>query len=362
MLSSNQAGPINSYKALFLLLAALLACGRAATQNGEVAAGGAYRHSSYDYGIEPAGGQLMPATWRLENFYTDKRGKLVPKEDEVKIGFDLDGDDYPDEFEEFQARDLVFEHQQTAGQISIVAYPESGNDRDKRLEVLMARVLRAYANAGTWSVLITGESEAAVAHNNSVTANVTQQGPATLAKREAYVATFDRVNVDQAKLGGDGRLSTVQLVLVRTGIEHQIKVRKSTRVIEHEKKTTGRVADEVRNFPVMLLALYANQPNLFAENLPDFRDLLNRVRICTDSGFSDPSDSSGKPAAAPTSPPGAFDPAYGAPVGPPPAAPPETAPAPDPSDAGPTKEADAGANEDTATEPASDPTKRPPTE
>lgn len=41
----------------------------------------------------------------------------MPKEDEVKIGFDLDGDDEPDEFEKSQAYDLVFDHQQTAGQI-----------------------------------------------------------------------------------------------------------------------------------------------------------------------------------------------------------------------------------------------------
>ena len=79
----------------------------------------------------------------------------------------------------------------------------------------------------------------------------------------------------------------------------------------------------------MLLALYSNQPNLFAENLPEFRDLLSRVRIGTDSGFSDPSEASGKPASASGSQ-GVFDPAYGAPVGPAPAAPaPEAAPTPE---------------------------------
>lgn len=322
MLSSDQGTQGNSYKALFLLLAALLACGRGAIQNGELAPTGAYRHHLYDYGIEPSQGQLMAETWRLENFYTDKHGKLVPKDDKVKIGFDLEGDDHPDEFESFQANDLVFEHQQTAGYVSIVAYPESGTDRNKRLEVMMARLLRAYANLGVWNVLITGGSQAVAAQKENVTASIKQQGPATLARREAYVATFDRVNVDQAKVGADGRLETVQLVLVRTGIDYEIKTEERQ---QKQKSSAGAAAssvvEHVHKFPVMLLAMYSNQPNLFEENLPDFRDLLNRVRIGTESGFSDQSAAPGNPAPVPVSQPGAFDPEYGAPVGPAPSAP-----------------------------------------
>lgn len=337
MLSSNQGTQGNSYKALLLLLAALLACGGGAIQaSGELVPTGAYRHPVFDYGIEPSQSKLMADTWRLENFYTDKRGKLVRKSDKVEIGFDFEGDDRPDEFKRFEVNDLVFEHQQTAGYISIVAYPESGTDRNKRLEVLMARLLRAYASLGAWRVLMTGNRQAVAAAKENVTASIKQQGPATLAKREAYVATFDRVNVDQAKVGADGRLETVQLVMVRTGIDYEIK----TEERQQKKKSSAgaaasSVVEHVHKFPVMLLAMYSNQPNLFEENLPDFRDLLNRVRIGTESGFSDQSAAPGNPAPVPVSQPGTFDPEYGAPVGPAPSAPaPQETAVPGASEAG----------------------------
>jgi hypothetical protein len=97
-----------------------------------------------------------------------------------------------------------------------------------------------------------------------------REGDSQLAKRVAYEATVDVANIDRIKVDPKAVETRVRLVLVRFPHTYAVKAMESTQ--DHE-------------FPMLLLAGYANNPEDFEAGEKDFEDFLNRIKVTNATGY-----------------------------------------------------------------------------
>lgn len=254
-----------------VLVFALLFVGCAPPVRTVVDASG-YAHKKYDLKVKSLENDLlMPEGWELDSHYWKAkvgRDDLVPKEGDeyvIEYRFDLDGDgEFEFKADEY-AFELRFEHLEHDGVIFLRAIPLSSNQEKKRLNVVLDRYLEQVAGAG-YEVVQLGETHVLI--EKRYAAALVSKEDARVAKREALAARIEVANLDRIKIDPNARKQQVELLLVKTDFSYSLR----THNMEHE-------------FPVLMVAGYANQPAEFEEGLPEFHDFLNRIQISGNSGY-----------------------------------------------------------------------------
>jgi|GEM_PF-2425236 len=263
-----------------------------------------YQHAEYNLKVSALpDGQLLPPNWKLDNLVKRSRKGRVTNDkeaDRTKTWFEdkkgedyettyrLDGDgdgEYETEADE-PAYELKYVHTAHDGEIFLRAVPLSGDESQKRLKVLMARYVEAAAGAG-YRVVPVGQNSSVLIERRYA-ASVTQEGDARLAGNDAYYAHLEIANMDQVKLDPNARRTHVELILRHT-------------TFKYKKKHRGGTGE----YPVLLIAGYANQPEEFEEGRADFLSFLKRLKVNGGSGLKLPTSASKAPVTskAPTAPP-----------------------------------------------------------
>ena len=270
-----------SFSALALVL--LVGCGAgkppAFTPQGYQQPDHKYRISYVDANAQ----RVMSSNWRVDNYFRDLDNELVPKEDDIyetEFEFDLDDDGKPDKTEELAVYDLRFVHLRTAGVVWIRSIPVSQYDGNKALDVFLQNYLDSVAGAG-FEVARFGKITQLT--EKRYAPHLVSSAPATVAGKEALVSVVEIANVDELQISPAARRKRIKIVLIRPGFSYPVTF------------YLGMGASTV-NFPVILVAVYANQPDYFEQNLPDFDSFLGRVEIGGVSGFKE------KPAATTNAP------------------------------------------------------------
>jgi len=305
------------------LFGALLACGG----NDAISPEG-YTHEEYAYRVQATpDGKLMPDSWKLDNFREDESKAKTEGIYVTTYDLDVDGDGDVEETDEAPTYDLRFKHLEDAGVVFLRTVPVSQNRRTTKLRVLMTQFIEQVAGAGYEVVKL--NQAASILVEKRYAAAVVEEGPAKLGGREAYFATIDVANLDQLRVDPNAVRERVQLVILHTGFEYD---------------PVGNPRGH--NFPVIMLAGYANQREDFARGLPEFHDFLARITINGAQGFTLAAPASNAVPAppatpaqpsAPTAPEASTAPgAPPAPAGASPAVPSGTAAAPTPAPAPPT--------------------------
>ena len=263
-----------------------------------------FRHNDYAYRVvAQKDGAFLPESWKLDNYYKGTND-LKPKDGKdwvVEYSLDEDGDGEVDVKVEELVYDLRFEHLVHDGVIFLRTIPISTDMQQKKLSVLMERYIEGIAGAGYEVVSLNSRSQLLV--EKRYAAAVVGKGPTKLAGRDAYVVLLEVANIDQLKIDPNARKERVELVLLHTDFEYQIKS-----VNENVKPSV---------FPVIMFAGYANQPAEFEAGQKEFHEFLGRIEIDQRRGFEPPELGPSKAEPAPEA----------APAENAPATPPEGAPA-----------------------------------
>jgi hypothetical protein len=229
---------------------------------------------------------LLGDAWELDNVYfKDERlkHKMTP-EFVTTHHFDTDGDGAWDTEEKVFVYDLRFKHTKRDGVIFTRSLPIAGELRNKDLRVLAQRYFDSISGAGYEAVVLGGVEEI---KERRYAAEMVDKGPAKLAGRDAYTMTFDVANVDQVKLTPSARHTRVQVAFMRAPFSY----------------VTRSGARQGTEYPILLVAAYANLPDDFASDLPDFESLLGRLQIDEHAGFQRLPQEGGKASApAPAAP------------------------------------------------------------
>lgn len=205
----------------------------------------------------------MSDQWKLDNYYEGTFGYKPKSVGNYVVTYKLDRDgdgDFEHSAEEL-TYDLRFKHLVHDGVIFLRTIPLSQDLKHKKLAVLMDGMVEEMAGAG-YEVVQSNEQTSVLVEKRYAAA-VVEEGEAQLGGLPAHAAILDVANLDQIKVDPNARSGRVQLVLVHTPFEY------------------GSHA-----FPVLLVAGYANQPEDFLAGLPEFHDLLSRVVIGGQHGFS----------------------------------------------------------------------------
>jgi len=279
-----------------VLGAALLACangvgGRGADRDTTKFDEWGFVHAEYAYRIvhrDEANGSvtqgLMDAAWLFDNIYSKDdqlRAKQTP-EYTTKFEMDADGDGNVDFTETALLYDVRFKHRSHDAVIFVRSVPIPSDLAQKDLRVLVQRYIDEVSGAGYEAVQIRGVNKVA---EQRFAAELRDRGPGRVAGQEAYQATFDVANVDQLRVSPTARRTRVRIVFVRTPFMHE---------------SVAERAWKKHQFPVVLVAGYANLPEDFERDLPAFGDLLGRIKIGDAYGYEPgPQESVGVAAAAP---------------------------------------------------------------
>lgn len=268
-----------------------------------------YKHQGYGYRVlNQSGDKLLPPEWQLDNLYWTPTKKLEQKHTPDYLAtfkFDMDGDGATDRDEKGFLYDLRFKHTKRDAVIWLRTLPISTDLREKDLRVLVQRYVDEVSGAGFEAVQLSPNS--IVIREKRYAASVISRGAFTIAKQPAFETTFDVANVDEVAINPNARKTRVRIALVRTPFTYP-----------------KRQLDKVE-FPVLMLAGYANLPEDFSKDEPAFTSVLARIQIGADVGVTPTQLEQVAPVAAP---PAAAPAAAAAPVAPaaaPPAATPPTA-------------------------------------
>lgn len=280
----------SSWPALGLLLFATISgCGSSVPPGTFDARG--YVNGQYEYRVLAGQGGVLGEHWLLDNFYM-RRNRLTPKDADpyqTEFELDVDGDGEGDTTREQPLYDLRYKHKQRDAIIWIRTFPVSQDLREKDLRVLMHRYVDRVAGAGYEAVQIHPNRSGVVERRFAPA--LLDEGAATLAGADAYEATIDVANVDRHQVDEGRREVRVRLVLVRPGFSMDVR-----------SPSTGAPA----SFPVLLVAGYANLPDDFESDLPDFQALLNQISIRDRQGYQGPEQQGEpKPPRETTAPPDA---------------------------------------------------------
>ena len=251
-----------------------------------------YVHHVYRYRVLRVSGAdaskplaLLGDDWELDNVYFQD-GRLkhkVTDEFLTTYRFDTDGDGVTDAYENVFIYDLRFKHRKRDALIFTRSLPISGELRNKDLRVLAQRYFDSISGAGYEAVVLDGVEQV---KEQRYAAEIVDKGPAKLAGRDAYMMTFDVANVDQVKLTPSARHTRVQVAFLRAPFNY----------------VTSSGANAGTAFPVLLVASYANLPDDFATDLPEFEALLGHLQIDGRAGFQRLPVEAGKAAVAPSAP------------------------------------------------------------
>jgi len=228
-----------------------------------------YQSEKPTYRVVKTGETFLGDSWMLDNYFTDRLGRYVPKNEGIyttTFSFDLDGDGKFDDKYDAPTYELRFQHKRHEAFIWLRCIPLSAELRDKDLRVLMKNYVDEVAGAGYEAVQLSG-AHAVVERRYA--AEVVDQSEAKLAGRDAYHATIDVANIDQIKLTPSTRRVRVELVFLRPGTDYELR----TNEFGH-------------TFPALLMIGYANLPDDFVADAPAFRTFLSEIEIDGRRGFS----------------------------------------------------------------------------
>jgi hypothetical protein len=243
-----------------------------------------FLQGEYKYRINGDGEQILGDSWLLDNFHKGMSGKTVPKDGNEYMtifDFDVDGDGDAEAREEGLLYDLRLKHRKRDAVIWARTFPISKDLADKDLRVLMQSYIDEVAGAGYESVQI--HPTRRIVQETRYAAATVERGPARVAGYDAYSATIDVANIDQIKLTPGKYERRVKLVLVKPPFQYRFHGVTQTK---SQKK-----------FPARMLVGYANLPEDFEKDLPDFTKFLERIEIKGKRGFSaQVEETSAKPA------------------------------------------------------------------
>jgi len=228
-----------------------------------------YRSEKPSYRVVKTGENFLGDSWILDNYFTNRLGRYVPKTEgiyETTFSLDLDGDGKFEERRDAPTYDLRFQHKKHDAFIWLRSVPISDERKDKDLRVLMKAYVDEIAGAGYEAVQLSG---AHVVVEKRYAAEVVEQSEAKLADRDAYYAAIDVANIDQIKLTPSTRRVRVELVFVRPGTDYAF-----------------RSSTFTHTFAALLMVGYANFPEDFAADEPAFQTFLSEIEINGRRGFS----------------------------------------------------------------------------
>jgi hypothetical protein len=221
-----------------------------------------YRHLVYPYGVlyeDPAANRVLGPEWLLDNFYGTSRPKPKRGADyEVLYSLDTNGDGEDDKEISEPAFDLRFTHARHAGIIWLRTLPISHSLRDKELRVLSRLYVDSIAGAGFEVTQLS--RQVVVSRERRYAANMIDEAPAKLAGQDTHVVTVDVANVDQVSISPEKRIIRVRIVLARTPFAY-------------------RVGRNKNDFPVLMIAGYANLPEDFERSEKDFDRFLDKIVV-----------------------------------------------------------------------------------
>ena len=246
-----------------LLCAFSIGCGVAA--RGTFGPDG-FSQTVHGYRVNAEAGRVLPPEWQIDNYY-GAPDDLTPKSaPEYMIRYDIDcqGDGLYERSEEQLEYDLRYTHGQRDALIWLRTFPISWRLAQKDLRVLAQAYLDEVAGAGYESVRLRSGQDFVI--EKRYAAELLDKADAALAGLPAYEITFDVANIDQIRLTPRARKRRVRVILARTNFEY-----------DPQEGCSG--------LPVLLLAGYANLPEDFARDLPDFVSFLERIETEGRNGY-----------------------------------------------------------------------------
>lgn len=300
---------------LLCLACGLGGCGRGATG---VFDDKGYQHTVYDYRVNAthvpdpsvANENLLGNDWKLDNFYYDEMHTLVQKRTEPYMAtydFDSNDDGKSDFSQEDFLYDLRFKHLKRDAVIWLRTMPLSSDLKDKELRVLVQRYIDEVSGAGFEAVKLGPTTT--IIREKRFGASIVDRGSFKVAGQDAYETTFDVANVDEVAVNPNARRVRVRIVLVRTPFQY---------TPEPDVWGSNGAASAKPKYAVLMLAGYANLPEDFATDEPEFQRFLEQTVIsgkrgttavalettpnAASPGTKPPAPGGEPPAAAPTAP------------------------------------------------------------
>lgn len=227
-----------------------------------------FHHSRYDYAVRYADAstrRMMPAGWRLDNYRQTSSGLVAKNAGFYKSSFEFDTnrDDRPDSVDTVPTFDLRFDHERTGAVVWLRTIPAPSYDNSQALYMLSRDYLAGVSAVGVELAQFglpgtTGEKQFVV--------QVLETRRAQLAAREALAMTLEVANLSELKSSTKAQRKRVRLVLARAGLTH---------------RTPAGDAE----FPTVLVAGYANQPEFFQQQLSEFHAFLERIVLEERAGY-----------------------------------------------------------------------------
>jgi hypothetical protein len=226
-----------------------------------------FHHSRYDYEVRYADAsaqRIMPAGWRLDNYRQTASGLAAKNTGFYKTSFefDINRDERPDTIDAVPTFDLRFEHKQTGGVVWLRTIPAPTYDGTQALYMLSRDYLAGVSLVG-YELAQFGQQGTGEKH---FVVQVLETRPAQLAALESLAVTIEVANLTELKASASAKRKRVKLVLVRAGLNH-------------------RVPATDADFPTVLVAGYANQPEFFQQHLAEFHAFLERVVLDERAGY-----------------------------------------------------------------------------
>jgi hypothetical protein len=238
-----------------------------ALQSGTFGAQG-FHHSRYAYDVRyaDAGARLMmPPGWRLDNYRQTSSGAVAKSSGFYKSSFEFDTnrDDRPDVVDSVPTFDLRFEHAPTGGIVWLRTIPAPSYESDRALYLLSQDYLAGASAAGFELAQFGARGTNA---EKQFVVQTLETKPARLAECEALALTIEIASRSELQSSTNAQRRRVKLVLVRAGLSH-------------------RVPASDAEFPTVLVAGYANQPEFFQQHLSEFHGFLERVVLEERAGY-----------------------------------------------------------------------------
>jgi hypothetical protein len=260
------------------ILGALLGATSCTPVTTKAAFNDAHFSSGYGYDIAYRGGnkQVLPEAWRLDNYRFNQNQWLPKQQREYVTQYDFDDNDDGRIDRRISTFTYVlrYEHRVRSGVIWLRNIPLPQTLRSKDLRVLMQSYIEELTRT-TYERVRLGMNTTAIVADRRYTAAIVEQGPATIAGQNAYVAALDIADIEQLKVAPAARSRRVQLILMRAPQDEVVDVKIDA---EGGRGTLG--------YPVLVLAGYSNMPTDFAADLPDFHGFLGQLTVGGKTGLT----------------------------------------------------------------------------
>ncbi|MCB9652746.1 MAG: hypothetical protein H6729_01260 [Deltaproteobacteria bacterium] len=216
------------------------------------------------------------AALSLYNFYPDENtGALTPKRGpayEFELNVDTNGDGRQDFTRQKYSYDLLFEHKVNDAAMWTRTMIISETDRDKSLKVLLRDYVDSISGYGYALASVGGLVTVSVQVKRFATEVLETETFALEGQREALRATLSVADLDQVELSPSDRARRVTLLFIKTGWNWR---HWTSGVTAGNQAYSARAVD----FPIILLVGYANHPDDYAAQLPDFARLVAQIEL-----------------------------------------------------------------------------------